>query len=291
MPANGRPTDHANIDLTQLNLDVAFRRAGGRIIWQPRIICWIYDRLFRGEQLPGPYAGMTEPELYRSLGCSNRVYNFNECIVSHEDPGVRISHHDISDTDYEVLIDTPVGSQKAIYRKSPHTSWHMPVKWPISDESEMKVAAWREARRTWIWDQPAYNRLCREWQGLGAPSVFVPRVNVQKLFVEEMGVEGAAYALFDYPDVCREYFEALAENQTRYIELINQSPIQIINFGDNIHSDTLSVPWFRQYVLPEYQRRCELLHKAGNLSMPIGTAIAGRFCPTLARPGLTASRP
>jgi hypothetical protein len=93
--------------------------------------------------------------------------------------------------------------------------------------------------------------------------VFVPHVNVQKLYIWDMGVEGAIYALMDYPDTCEAYFEALAENQTRHMELISESPIEIINFGDNIHSDTLSVPIFKRYVLPEYQRRCELLHKAG----------------------------
>jgi len=263
MTTETRQTDHRNIDLTKLNLDIAFRRGGGKIIWQPRIICWIYDRYFRGEGLPAPYTGMTEPELYRSLGCSNRVYEFNQCVVSHEDPDVRFSKRDINDTDYEVLTETPVGNQRAIYRKSANTNWRMPVKWPISDEAEMKVATWRESRRTWTWDQEAYNRLSVEWQGLGAPSVFVPHVNVQKLYIWDMGVEGAVYALMDYPDTCEAYFEALAENQTRHVELISESPIEIINFGDNIHSDTLSVPLFERYVLPEYQRRCELLHKAG----------------------------
>ena len=263
MTAIGRPTDHRNIDLTRLNLDVAFRKAGGRIIWQPRILCWIYDRYFRSEQLPAPYTGMTEPELYRSLGCSNRIYEFNQCVVSHEDPDVRFSKRDINNTDYEVLTETPVGNQRAIYRKSDSTSWHMPVKWPISSEEEMKVAAWRESRRTWTWDQEAYDRLSAEWQGLGAPCVYIPRINVQKLYIEDMGIEDTIYALMDYPGTCEAYFEALAENQTRYIELISERPIEIINFGDNIHSGTLSLPLFKRYVLPEYQRRCELLHKTG----------------------------
>ena len=75
-------------DWTQLHLDVAFRRAGGRIIWQPRILAWISDREFAGEPLPAPYTGMSAPELYRALGCSNRIYEFNACLVSHEDPVV-----------------------------------------------------------------------------------------------------------------------------------------------------------------------------------------------------------
>ena len=54
----GRPTDHRNLDLPQFNLDVAFGRAGGRILWQPRILAWFTDKRFSGEPLPERYRGM-----------------------------------------------------------------------------------------------------------------------------------------------------------------------------------------------------------------------------------------
>jgi len=250
-------------DFTRLHLDVAFRRAGGKIIWQPRILAWISDRQFAGEPLPPPYTGMTPPQLYRALGCSNRIYEFNECFVSHEDPRVHVTQSDLNDVDYEVVWNTPVGRQHAVYRRSPNTPWHRPIKWPIADEAEMKVAAWREERRTWSWDQGAFDRLSREWAGLGAPTMFICRTTVQKLFIEDMGVKGGVFALRDYPATCERYFEALAVTQERLIEVINTSPVQLVNFGDNLHVSLLPPRWFKRYVLPVYQRRCELLHKAG----------------------------
>lgn len=36
----------------------------------------------------------------------------------------------------------------------------------------------------------------------------------------------------------------------------------MINFGDNVHSGMLPPELFKKYVLPEYQKRNELLHKA-----------------------------
>ncbi|MDI6618123.1 MAG: hypothetical protein QME45_05525 [Clostridiales bacterium] len=77
----GRVTDHKNLNLTKLNRDVIRGKSNGRIIWQPRIICWYDDRKFRGEKLPYPYTGMNLPEIYRELGCSNRNYSFNGCFV------------------------------------------------------------------------------------------------------------------------------------------------------------------------------------------------------------------
>lgn len=259
----GRPTDHQNIDLTQLNLDVAFGKAGGKVIWQPRIGCWLSDKRFAGEPLPEPYEGMTLPQIYRHLGCSNRIYSFNACFRSTEDPSVHGITNNINDTDYEVIIETPVGKQKAFYRKSLNSPWHKPIKRIIASEEEMKVATWREFRRKWSWDQERYDRLCEEWAGLGAPTMYMPRVTVQKLFIDEMGVQDAIYALTDYPDTCKAYFDALEYNHEQLIEVINESPIQIINFGDNVHSGTLPPKLFEKYVLPVYQRRSELLHSAG----------------------------
>jgi hypothetical protein len=59
-----RPTGHANRDLWQLHEDVAFGRAGGQVIWQPRILAWFTDKYFEKEPLPTPYTHMAEPEIY-----------------------------------------------------------------------------------------------------------------------------------------------------------------------------------------------------------------------------------
>ncbi len=78
-----------------------------------------------------------------------------------------------------------------------------------------------------------------------------------------MGVENSVYALFEWPEQIETFFDALAENQDRLIDIINRSPIEIINFGENIHAGTLSPDLFLRYHLPDCQRRCDKLHGAG----------------------------
>jgi hypothetical protein len=250
-------------EFTQLNLDVARGRAGGKVIWQPRIGCWITDKRFAGVPLPEPYDGMTMPEMYRHLGCSNRVYDFNACFRSTEDPDVRVAWNELGATDFEMVIETPVGRQRAIYRRSENNPWARPLKWPVASEEELRVAIWREERRQWSWDQETYERLLREWEGLGAPSMFVPRVTVQKLYIDDMGVEDAVLALMDYPDTCEAYFEALHLNEERLLDVILASPLELINCGDNVHSATLSPDLFDRWVLPVYQWRTEKLRAGG----------------------------
>jgi len=78
-----------------------------------------------------------------------------------------------------------------------------------------------------------------------------------------MGIEKGIYALYDWPDQINTFFEKLEENHDRLIDIINQSPIEIINFGENIHAGTMSPAIFSKYHLPACQKRCDKLHAAG----------------------------
>ena len=263
MAETDRPTDHYNIDLNRLHWDVAFGRAGGKIIWQPCIGAWYSDKMFAGQSLPAPYTGMSKPELYRALGCSARVYEYSSAYTCREDPAVRLSRKHLNATDYELCWETPIGSQRAVYRVHKESPWHEPVKWPIADERDMQIAAWRMERNAWHWDQATFEEVAAQWSGLGAPTMLLTlRTTIQRLYVEDMGVGPAIYALQDYPATCERYFEALTMSQERLIDVINASPIDIINFGDNLASST-SPALFKKYILPVYQKNCASLHAAG----------------------------
>ena len=93
-----------------------------------------------------------------------------------------------------------------------------------------------------------------------------PRVNVQNLYNDIMGVEEGIYALMDYTDTVEKYFTALEEATLRQIDIINESPIEWVNYGDNLHGGTLPPNLFEKYVLPAYQRRSDSLHKAGKFT-------------------------
>jgi hypothetical protein len=81
-----------------------------------------------------------------------------------------------------------------------------------------------------------------------------------------MGVKEGVYSLYDYPETVGKYFAAMSENQMYEIRLINKSPIQIVNFGDNVHSGILTPELFKKYVMPEYIKRNSLLRPAGKFT-------------------------
>jgi hypothetical protein len=250
-------------DLAKLHRDVVFGQSGGKIIWQPRILCWYSDKIFFKQPLPEPYTGMTLPEIYRTLGCSNRLYEFNACFKRKEHPSVHRIEKRLNETDTEVTIVTPVGKQVAVNRRSPHVPHVISVKYEVDSEDELKVAAWREENTSWEWDQARFDQLQAEIGDLGAPTMFMPRMNVQSLYIEKMGIEKGIYAIYDWQDNVEAYFHALEESHDRLIDVINSSPVDIINFGENVHAGTLSPDLFERYHLPACQRRCEKLHAAG----------------------------
>ena len=150
-----------------------------------------------------------------------------------------------------------------VTRRSPN-SWHaVTVKREVTDRDELRVATWREAHADWAWDQERFDALQAEVGDLGAPTMFMPRMNVQSLYIEKMGVEAAIYALYDWPADVEGYFEGLEVCHDGLIDIINASPVEIINFGENVHAGTLSPYLFERYHLPACQRRCERLHSAG----------------------------
>lgn len=262
----GRATDHRNLNLTNLNREVIRGKSNGKIIWQPRIICWYGDRKFNNEALPYPFTGMDLPEIYRELGCSNRNYSFNGCFVKVNDSRVREYSYKINDLETEYIIETPVGKINCIMASNKSNYGVFPKKWWATCEDDIKVLSWLEERCTWKWNQECYNTELKTWGDLGLPTVFMPRVNMQHLFIDVMGVEEGTYAIFDYPKAVERYFQILSESHERLISVMNDSPIEVINFGDNVHGGVLSPALFKKYLLPEYLKTNELLHKAGKFT-------------------------
>lgn len=253
-------------NLVQLHHDVCFKPDNKKIIWQPRIGCWVEDHISRDGDLPGIYKGMTRPELYRELGCSARIYAFNSCFVRTEHPDVKYSMEEIDGRRELHTVKTPIGSISCIMRTNTSNKGKYYEKWYVNNEEELKILEWVDSRARWSFDMGLFNEIGEEWKGLGAPCMYLPRIGIQHLYIRGMGFINTSYALADYPKSVKKYCEALEYNQEGLIEVINESPIDIINYGDNLHDGYLRPDIFEEYVLPVYQRRGDLLHKGGKFT-------------------------
>lgn len=156
-----RPTDHRNLDLWDLHLDVCFGRAAGKIIWQPRILAWFTDRHFTHTPLPARYQGMTEPDIYRDLGCSNRLYFYNDAYRAIDPPGVTRRDEQRSDL-ITHIIETPKGIVTEQEEITPNSWYRVHRKRWIETPEDMRVFTWLYDHTQWRWDQAAYDRVYAE---------------------------------------------------------------------------------------------------------------------------------
>lgn len=263
MPASPEMTGLQQSGHAALNRQIIRGTSQGKIIWQPRILCWYYDRQFRNEPLPPPYTGMGLDELYRALGCSNRLYDhYNTCIEKVFDPRVRNYQIPLSETETQWVLETPVGKVTQIIRNNSSNYGTFPKKWWVTTPEDLRVVQWFEETSTWRFHQEIFDARQQCVGDLGMPVVFIERISIQRLFIDLMGVEAAIYALYDFPEVVESYFHALSESHERLIEVINASPLELINFGDNVHAGLLPPELFKKYALPEYEKRNHLLHQA-----------------------------
>ena len=246
----------------KLNRDILFGNAGGQVLWQPRIDCWYYDRVFNGGLLP-PYENMTRLELYKALGVSPRVYEYNGCISPVNREPVLCRKERLSPLETRVTMDTPVGTVTRVDRRNTSNAGVFTAEWLAKTEEDVRVLIWLENNTDWVWDQGHWDSVAQDYENMGLPCIFLPRISIQKPIIETMGIEGTIYGLADFPDTMEAYFEACEQNAMRMIEVVCDSPLEWVNFGDNIHGGVVSPALFEKYIQPAYLRRNKRLHEAG----------------------------
>ena len=78
-----------------------------------------------------------------------------------------------------------------------------------------------------------------------------------------MGFESVVYAAADWPDLLRETVDAVNENSLQLIDLICESPAEVVIMGDNFSSDMQPGSFFEQWSRRYYKEAIQRLHRAG----------------------------
>ncbi|GAG11942.1 unnamed protein product, partial [marine sediment metagenome] len=78
-----------------------------------------------------------------------------------------------------------------------------------------------------------------------------------------MGVEGVAYATYDWPDTVHEVVDQINENNLKAIDLVVTSPGEIIFLGDQFSSDVQPPHFFAEWARPYYVEVIGRVHAAG----------------------------
>mgnify|MGYP001042304060 CR=1 FL=1 len=250
-------------NFAQLAVDIFEGKAGKKVLFQPRINCWYDDKLFLHQPLPGGLDGMSKPEMYRALGVSNRLYEYNACFERTYDKSVRPIWEELGGGEYKQGFSTPLGEIYAILRSNTSNPGMYYKKWLVETPEDIRIATYVEEASDYRYNPSTYDALQKEWGDNGEPTMFICRTGIQECFVTSMGVENTIYALLDERALMEKYFDAIEKGQQPLLREIVKSPLRVINYGDNLHGGITSPELYERYVIPVYARRYEILHPAG----------------------------
>jgi len=159
--------------------------------------------------------------------------------------------------------ETPVGTLTEAMR---YDEWGLSVyntEYKLKKPEDFKVPEFMLQDEEWYWDQAAYERDLQRVGERGSPQFFFRRSPIQGLFIEHVGFEKTVYMMYDHPALIQHYVEVASEADNTLYEVLYQSPVQILNLGENIDATMDPPPLWSEHLVPYYCQRVEQLHAAG----------------------------
>lgn len=262
-----------------------FERRVDRIVWQPRIYYWFYGNRLRNKlpngytdesllrglyetirpykgNVPEDYKDMSMLEIYDDLRASPRypqetlgVNLFRIKVNEHEvkvrsfkgtKPGERIT-----------VWETPVGK---LMERTVH-GYH--TEYPVKTPEDYRVMEFILDNTEFILDRRAFEVADKAFGPRGVVQTFYPRSPLQRLIVDYMGFERTIIALHRYRRETERFMESIERWDDKMYEALLESPIQILNFGENVDARLTSPKLFKEYLVPYYNKRIRQIHSRG----------------------------
>lgn len=240
----------------------------GGVLWQPRLDWWYKVNKKRGT-LPEHLQDATMLDVFDYCHASCRYFLWDRSWL--------MDHAWLRSRQKTVERTTAWESDKHLR----HT-WHTPIgsltqlvdfdEWQVSSHivekrikkaEDFKILKYILEDEEWYWDDEQYQIDIETYGAYGTPQYYFRRSPVQRLFVEEMGLEQAIYFMTDHPDLLEDYVEFATAADDAMYEAICKSPPEILNLGENIDGFIDSPRTWNNHLIPYYKKRVDQLHGAG----------------------------
>ena len=159
--------------------------------------------------------------------------------------------------------DAPAGSlrRRRVWHEDTY-SWAIPD-WGIRDRDDLELLGRVLGGRTF---SPRWDRY-RAWaQAVGDNGTVYLGTGYSAmgyLLNYWMGIEGTMYAVSDWPETLHRVVDRINANNLALIDLLAQSPAEVITMGDNFSSDIQPPHFFDEWSRPYYREAITRLHAAG----------------------------
>ena len=127
--------------------------------------------------------------------------------------------------------------------------------YPVKNEKDAKILKYILEQQKFEFDHELFKKLEVEVGERTLSTAKLPHTPLMRLILDFIGFEKTVKLLWRKREIIEEFIKAIEANDTKLERVIRSSPFQLVNFVDNMHHDLCSPPFFRKYVLPNYQRR------------------------------------
>lgn len=242
-----------------------------KIVFSPRLYYWynenkVFFKSKRSEKkkyVPENYDGKSQHEIYEMLNASPR-YIFETYYISlfetkiNSNSGIEIINKRGKDKDEIIKIfKTPQGNLTSRIK-----NFHI-QEYPIKTLEDIEIMKLILDNSEFSFSDKKFEKV-REMIGkMGVVSEYIPRSPYMRLIVDYLGFVKTILFLRKYQKEMEDFMSFIDSWNDRVFEVLKNSPLKIINFGENIDANLSPPPYFKKYLIPYYNKRVKELHKAG----------------------------
>lgn len=242
-----------------------------RIVFSPRLYYWylgnkLHLKLSANKRyfanIPSHYLGKTQYEIYTHLGASPRyVFEtfyfplYRENIKSKTEIFIR-EQKGAKPSEIVTSYRTPIGNLRKITNNG-----HI-IEYPIKSLNDIKIMKYILNNTKFQFLDRNYKKAEELLGNNGIPCTFFPRSPYMRLIVDYMGFSKTIIFLKKFPSQIENFMKFIEEWDNDMYENLANSPLKIVNFGENIDSNLSPPPYFEKYLLPYYKKRVKQFHDA-----------------------------
>jgi hypothetical protein len=243
------------------------------IVWQPSIMYWynvnritqLTPKTYTSEIqkfVPENYQGIEILELYKDIKGSIRypheslnLHSFYQQFKPNHKIFKEYKHS--KDGRTTTIIKTPSGSVQEVHKNG------FPIEYLVKDIKDLDVIEYILDQTEYLFNPYVFDMASELIQDLGIIQTYNFRSPYQRCVIEYLGFIKTTLFLKRYPQRMEKFIEKLMDWDEKSYQVIANSPLQIVSFGENIHAKIASPPIFERFHLPYYKKRVKQLHEKG----------------------------
>ncbi|HOK56323.1 MAG TPA: uroporphyrinogen decarboxylase family protein [bacterium] len=109
-------------------------------------------------------------------------------------------------------------------------------------------------------DKELYKNIEKNLGNDGILVSWLPKTPFQSILYELIGPENYAFHLFDYQNLFLNLYEFLFKRYLKKCEILSETEFEFFEIADNITSEMIGLERFKKFILPVYEKVCEIFH-------------------------------